>query len=154
MALLEKQLFLKKSTIPNSGKGLFTKEFIPRGTRIVEYRGKIRTWKEVKDDQDDNGYIMYVTRNHVIDAFPTKKFLGRYANDANGLVKVKGLKNNSEYITEGKKVFIDAKRDIGPGEEILVGYGKDYWKVIRDNMKLKEKEEKEKQKTKNKKKKK
>jgi len=38
MALLEKQLVVKRSAIPNSGKGLFTKKFIPKGTRIVEYK--------------------------------------------------------------------------------------------------------------------
>src|SRR4051812_18059538 len=101
MALLEKQLFVKKSTIPNSGKGLFTKKFIPKGTRIVEYKGKISTWKDVKDEDGRNGYIFYVNRNHVINALPTTKPLARYANDARGLVKIKGIINNSDYVTDG-----------------------------------------------------
>jgi SET domain-containing protein len=136
MALLEKQLFVKKSTIPNSGKGLFTKKLIPKGTRIAEYKGKISTWKDVKDEDGKNGYIFYVTRNHVINALPTKNMLARYANDARGLVKIKGLTNNCDYITEGKQAFIEAKRDIPAGTEILVDYGKEYWQVIRANMKL------------------
>src|SRR5690606_2925408 len=56
MALLEKQLFVKKSTIPNAGKGLFTKKAIAKGTRIVEYKGKISAWKDVKDEDGKNGY--------------------------------------------------------------------------------------------------
>jgi uncharacterized protein len=144
MALLEKQLFVKKSTIPNSGKGLFTKKFIPKGTRIVEYKGKISTWKEVKDEDGKNGYIFYITRNHVIDARPTTKALARYANDARGLVRINGVTNNCDYITDGLKAYIESKKDIPPGSEILVDYGKDYWKVIRENMKLWKKEEKEK----------
>lgn len=136
MALLEKQLIVKKSSIPNSGKGLYTRKAIPKGTRIVEYKGKISAWKDVKDEDGKNGYIFYVTRNHVINALPVKTALARYANDARGLVRIKGLKNNCDYITEGKRAFIESKRDIPAGAEILVDYGGDYWKVIRENMKL------------------
>lgn len=136
MALLEKQLFVKRSTIPNSGKGLFTKKFIPKGTRIVEYKGRISAWRDVKDEDGKNGYIFYVNRNHVINALPVKSALARYANDARGLVRIKGITNNCDYITDGKKAFIESKKDIAAGSEILVDYGRDYWKVIRENMKL------------------
>ena len=143
MALLEKQLFVKKSGIPNSGKGLFTKKFIPKGTRIVEYKGKISSWKDIKDEDGKNGYIFYVKRDHVIDALPVKTALARYANDANGLVRIKGVKNNCDYITDGVKAFIESKKDIPAGAEILVDYGGDYWKTIRENVKLWAKEAKE-----------
>jgi uncharacterized protein len=143
MALLEKQLFVKKSTIPNSGKGLFTKKFIPKGTRIVEYKGKISKWKDVKDEDGKNGYIFFVNRNHVINALPVKSALARYANDARGLSKIKGLTNNCDYISEGTKAYIESKKDIPAGSEVFVDYGKDYWKVIRENMKLWAREKKE-----------
>jgi hypothetical protein len=136
MALLEKQLVVKKSSIPNSGMGLFTKKFIPKGTRIVEYKGRITAWKDVKDEDGKNGYIFYVTRNHVIDALRTKSALARYANDARGLVRIPGITNNSDYILDGKKAYIESKKDIPAGAEIFVDYGKDYWKVIRENLKL------------------
>lgn len=136
MALLEKQLYIKKSTIPGSGKGLFTKKFIPKGTRIVEYKGKMTTWKEVNHDDGKNGYIYYIDRNHVIDARTYSKALGRYANDARGLQKVKGMTNNAVYTEENYKVFIEATRDIPAGSEILVSYGKEYWDVIRHNLRL------------------
>lgn len=136
MALLEKQLIVKKSTIPNSGKGLFTKKFIPKGTRIVEYKGRVSAWKDVKDEDGKNGYIFYVNRNHVLDGKPYLKALARYANDARGLVKIKEISNNSDYIIDGRKAYIESKKDIPAGSEIFVDYGKDYWKVIRDNMKL------------------
>jgi uncharacterized protein len=142
MALLEKQLFVKKSTIPDSGNGLFTRQFIPKGTRIVEYKGRISTWNSVKDEDGKNGYIFYVNRNHVIDAKPYKKALARYANDARGLVKIKGVTNNSDYVLDGKKAYIESKTDIPAGSEILVDYGKDYWKVIRDNLNIWKEEQK------------
>jgi uncharacterized protein len=143
MALLEKQLFVKRSQIPNSGQGLFTKKFIPKGTRIVEYKGRVSLWKDVKDEDGKNGYIFYITRNHVIDAKPYKSALARYANDARGLVKIKGLLNNCDYVTDGLHAYIESKKDIPAGAEILVDYGKDYWKVIRENIKLWKQEEKE-----------
>ena len=136
MALLEKQLFVKKSTIPNSGKGLFTKKAIPKGTKIVEYKGRISTWSEVKDEDGKNGYIFYVNRNHVIDGKPYLSAFARYANDARGLTRIKGVLNNCDYVIDGKKAYIESKRDIPAGAEIFVDYGKDYWKVIRENMKL------------------
>ena len=46
----------------------------------------------------------------------------------------------------GLKAYIESKKDIPAGAEILVDYGKDYWKVIRENMKLRADEEKEAQK--------
>lgn len=136
MALLEKQLVVKKSTLPNAGKGLFTKKGIAKGTRIVEYKGTVTRWKEVDHNEGSNGYIYYINRNHVINARPHKQHLARYANDARGLQKVKGLTNNAVYNTDGMKAYIDATKDIPPGSEILVGYGKEYWDVIKHNLKL------------------
>ncbi len=138
MALLEKKVEIKLSQLPNAGKGLFATEFIPKNTRIVEYKGKITTWKEVDDNDGNNGYIYYVKRNHVIDASHHPSAMARYANDAKGLQRVKGIKNNAEYVEEGLKVFIESKKDIPAGEEILVEYGKEYWDVIRHNHKVEE----------------
>ena len=94
MELLEKQLEVKKSTIPGAGKGLFTKVKIEKGTRILEYTGKVTTWKDVDHVNGTNPYIYYVNRNHVIDARKYPRALGRYANDARGLQRQKGINNN------------------------------------------------------------
>ncbi|HLT79771.1 MAG TPA: SET domain-containing protein [Cyclobacteriaceae bacterium] len=150
MALLEKHLYVKRSKLPNAGKGLFTKVFIPKGTRIVEYKGRRTVWKDVKDDDGKNGYIFYINSKNVIDALPTPNALGRYANDARGYVRVKGITNNSEYVVEGKRCFIEATKDIPAGGEIFVGYGAEYWKTMRDNWKLELAEKKAKEKEKKK----
>ncbi len=136
MALLEKQLYVKKSGIPGAGKGLFTKEFIPKGTRIVEYKGRRTLWKDVKDDDGKNGYLFYINRNNVIAALPATKTLARYANDARGMVRIKGVLNNSDYVVDDKKVFIEASKDIPATAEILVDYGREYWQVIRHNLRV------------------
>ena len=130
MALLENKLVVKRSTIPGSGKGLFTTVDIPKGTHIVEYKGKITDWKNVNHDNGHNAYIFFVNRNFVIDALKYPKALARYANDGRGLVKLKGVSNNCVYETSGKKVYIKSVKKIPAGSEILVAYGKEYWDVI------------------------
>ena len=137
MALLEKSLIVKKSTIPGSGKGLFTKVLIKKGTRIVEYKGKVVTWKDVEKMADyRNGYVFYFNSKYCIDAWETKKSVAGFANDARGITRTEGLKNNSEYVTEKKRCFIEASKDIPAGLEIFVGYGAEYWQVIRYNVRL------------------
>ena len=135
MALLEKDLVVKTSTLPNSGKGLFTKVFIPKKTLIIEYQGKICKWKDV-EATFDNGYIYDVNRNYGIDAGDRPKFLARYANDASGLSKVKGSDNNSRYTVKGSQVFIESIEDIPAGTEIFVSYGKEYWDVVKKNIRI------------------
>lgn len=133
MPFLEKQLIVKRSTLKGAGKGLFTTKDIPKGKKIVEYKGKITKWKDVDDQDGMNGYIYYVTRNHVIDASDAKEALARYANDARGLARVDGLSNNCTYRIEGLRVFIYAMRNIPAGSELFVGYGKEYWDIIKEN---------------------
>lgn len=142
MALLEKHLEVKPSTLPNAGMGLFTNIFIPKGTRIVEYKGRITTWNDVKDDHE-NGYIYTVNNNHVIDAKKTLRALARYANDARGISRIKGMTNNCDYVNDGLKAYIESKKDIQPGQEILVSYGDEYWQVIRANIKEEQKRQKQ-----------
>lgn len=135
MALLEKHLYVKKSLLLGTGKGLFTKAPIRKGTRIVEYKGEILTWKEVERLPDwRNGYVFYFNLRYVIDAWKTKKSVAHFANDAAGIIRVKGWKNNSEYQTEGKRCYIVATSDIPKGAEIFVGYGREYWQAVRTNI--------------------
>jgi len=136
MALLEKSLVIKRSTIPGAGKGLFTKQFIAKGARIVEYKGRTTTWKMVEQQKEFNAYVYYIKRDLVIDAKNYTKTFGRYANDANGISKLKRMTNNSRYIIDGKRVFIEATKDIDAGSEIFVSYGKEYWDVVRYNKRL------------------
>jgi SET domain-containing protein len=130
-------LIVKKSQLPGAGKGLFTTKPIKKGTKIIEYRGEIIEWKEyrkrVKEEKD--GYLFFIRRNKCIDAYNTPQYKARYANDANGIVRVKGLKNNAQYEIHNDKCYIVATRDIKAGEEIFVDYTKEYWDAIRYNIK-------------------
>jgi SET domain-containing protein len=140
MALLDKHLYIKKSSLPGAGKGLFTKLLIPKGMRITEYKGEWVTWKEVERMTDDrNGYVFYFSKKYCIDAWKTKKGVAHFANDANGIVRIERVKNNAEYVTEKRRCYIEATRNIQPGSEVLVGYGGEYWRAIRYNVRLEQK---------------
>ncbi|MEP6748756.1 MAG: SET domain-containing protein-lysine N-methyltransferase, partial [Bacteroidota bacterium] len=134
--MTKRSLVVKKSTLPKSGKGLFTKASISKGELVVEYRGKITTWKHILANKVFNGYVFYVNRNHVVDAMKNMKALGRYANDAKGLSKIKGIRNNADYVVRQGKVYIHATANIRAGDEIFVNYGKEYWDIIMYNKRI------------------
>lgn len=130
-------LKVKKSTLPGAGKGLFTKENIKKGELVCEYEGELITWKEaiIRNDKNKGGYVYYISDKVCIDAFHYKKTFGRYANDAAGLTRIKGLRNNSVYFEKKKKVFIKATRNIPAGSEVFVSYGKEYWDIMKEELK-------------------
>lgn len=130
-------LLVKKSQLPNAGKGLFTSRPIKKGEKIIEYKGEIIDWKEYEKRvaEDKDGYLFFINKKHCIDAFATPQHKARYANDAAGLSRVKGLRNNANYDIFDNKCFIVASRNIEAGEEIFVNYTKDYWDCIRYNIK-------------------
>jgi uncharacterized protein len=140
-AILKKPPYLevKKSKIPNAGDGLFTKKKFFKGDKIVEYLGEIIDYQEYskRTEDDKYGYMLYIDRKTCIDAYNTPQFVARYANDASGLKRVPGLKNNCEYEIDGRRAYIIAKQDIKAGEELFVNYGKEYWDDIKHNLSLK-----------------
>ncbi len=131
MNIPSKSLLIKPSLLPNAGKGLFTLVDIRKGDRIVEYKGRRRKWKEVKHLDGHNGYLLRLSRTTAIDAQPTLNAKGRYANDAMGLTRMPGLRNNAEYLIYGDRVYIEATRNIRKGEEVLVSYGREFWALKR-----------------------
>lgn len=144
MAYLEKFLYLKKSKLPDSGLGLFTRVDIPKGVRIVEYKGRMQPWNEVEHEDGHNAYLFKINSRIAVNAISYKKEFGRYANDAKGLVRIKGMRNNAEYEVEKNRVYIDAIRYIRKNEEVLVEYGGNFWALIRKIRKQKEQAEKNK----------
>lgn len=133
-------LIVKKSTIPTAGKGLFVTRDVKKDERIVEYLGEIIDWKEcdVRAEKDEGGYVFYISKKKCIDAFNMPEVLARFANDANGLVKIPGVRNNCVYEIYKNRGWIKATRNIKAGSEILVSYGAQYWRDIRFNIKLEE----------------
>ena len=123
--LLTEFLKIKKSTLKEAGKGLFTTIPIPKGKRIVEYLGKIK--RKANSENTDLRYAFVVKPGYVIDAMHYKKGMAQYANDATGTGQIKNVKNNCSYERDGLRVFIKATKNIKANTELLVYYGKEYW---------------------------
>jgi SET domain-containing protein len=109
------------------GNGMFAVAPIKKGERLIEYKGQRRTHEEVDEGDSgdvDSGHTFLFTLNdeYVIDA----NFGGNSARWINH-----SCSPNCEAVLEeddgddrrNDKVFIEAIRDIAPGEELSYNYG-------------------------------
>ena len=128
-------LVIRKSRLPNAGKGLFTTSPIRKGDIIVEYKGDNLTWKQCLKRYGENihkaCYLYYISPNNCIDAQYREEELARYANDANGFSSLKGAKNNAEFNNIKGVPFLKAIANIPANAEIYCDYSGDYWEVMK-----------------------
>ena len=129
-------LKVKKSTLPAAGKGLFTLNDVKKGEIVCEYEGERITWAEaiVRNDKNKGGYVYYINKNNCIDAYHYLDTFGRYANDAAGVGRISGFRNNSTYEVIKNRVFIRATRNIPANSEIFVSYGRSYWNIMKGEL--------------------
>jgi hypothetical protein len=101
------------------GRGVFAVARIPKGKRIVEYLGDRLSHAaadaryEDHDENDNHTFLFIVDKNTVIDA-------GVGGNDARFINHQ--CSGNCESVIAHRRVFIDATRDIAPGEELGYDY--------------------------------
>lgn len=104
---------------PVHGRGAFALRRIRKGTRIVEYLGERVSHREAdrryesKDASDAHTFLFIVDSRTVIDA-------GVDGNEARFLNH--SCSPNCESVIEKRRVFIEAIRDIEPGEEMTYDY--------------------------------
>lgn len=126
-------LHVRKSKLPEAGMGLYTDKALAKDAKVIEYRGEIigRNEYRRRARKEEDHYLFFVRQDLCIDALHTPQYKARYANDAAGISRVKGIRNNCDYIIFGNRCFIVANRDIKKGEEIFVNYTKSYWDYMR-----------------------
>lgn len=101
------------------GRGVFALRRIRKGARIIEYLGERISHRvadrryEDHDENDNHTFLFSVDRGLVIDA-------GVDGNDARFINH--SCEPNCESVIERRRVFIDAIRDIAPGEELSYDY--------------------------------
>jgi hypothetical protein len=104
---------------PVHGRGVFAVAHIPKGTRILEYLGDRVSHAaadaryEDHDENDNHTFLFIVDKKTVIDA-------GVGGNDARFINHQ--CEGNCESVIENRRVFIDATRDIQPGQELGYDY--------------------------------
>jgi SET domain-containing protein len=104
---------------PVHGRGVFAVQPIRKGTRILEYLGDRVSHEaadkryEDHDENDNHTFLFIVDKKTVIDA-------GVGGNDARFINHQ--CEGNCESVIENRRVFIDAVRDIEPGQELGYDY--------------------------------
>lgn len=115
-------LRVKQSSLgAHAGAGLFAEKDFRRGERIAWYTGD---WIH-----DDRGgfYTLQIAANKTVDAARTNTAPGRWANDPRG----SGRRANARFAADHVRgrASLRATKAIRKGEEVLVSYGKQYWKA-------------------------
>ena len=120
MAKLEKKrrrIVVRNSSI--HGRGVFALRRIPKGTRIIEYKGKLITDKEADrrysrvHEHSPHTMLFSLEGGWVIDAT-------RRGNSARWINH--SCAPNCEIEEEGHRIFIEARRDIRLGDELTYDY--------------------------------
>ena len=125
--LTRRKRFFIPQNPPDPGRALSALAFlatrlIKKRTRIAQYRGP-----RLIDDEAEragnrgNRYLFEINSRWTIDG-KSRKNVARYANHS--------CNPNAEPIIRGHQIFINAKRNIKPGEEIVYDYGADYLKNV------------------------
>ena len=102
------------------GRGVFATETIPRGERIIEYKGQRVSWDEAMkrpDSDPDNPahtFLFELEDGRVIDA--------RVRGNAARWINHSCAPNCITFEDDNGHVFIQAKRKINPGEELSYDY--------------------------------
>jgi len=101
------------------GQGVFATAPIAKGTRVIEYLGERISHAEAdsrydaKHPDDNHTFLFIVDSRTVIDA-------GVHGNEARFVNHA--CQPNCESVIEQRRVFIEAIRDIAPGEELTYDY--------------------------------
>ena len=122
---MPKKIEARRSAI--HGNGVFATEAIAKGERVIRYKGLLRTHEEVDRvyaDELDTGHTFLFTLNdkYVIDA----NVDGNDARWINHSCEPNCEAAHLESDTGKKRkdrIYIEAMRDIAPGEELTYNYG-------------------------------
>jgi len=103
---------------PIHGRGVFALRRIPKGTRVIEYRGERISNEEAdrRHEETNQGpftLLFEVDESTIIDAGVGGNS-ARYINHS--------CSPNCESVNDDGHIFIEARRDIRPGEELSYDY--------------------------------
>lgn len=111
-------LRIKKSTIPNSGDGLFAAKEFKKDSKVVDYLG------EISQEAIQGPFVLELGKHKFVDAAESK-YVGGFSNTC----RSRDHCTNNATLTSYKGVGrIKAKKKIAKGKEIFTSYGRNYGK--------------------------
>lgn len=116
---------LRIKKVPGKGFGLFADRHLPSGTSIDYTGDRVVT----NSDRVGGEYFLQDARGSAIDAARTNSGEGRWVNDPRGSDK----RANALFVLhtprgESRRACVRTTRPVQKGEEILVAYGRAYWR--------------------------
>ncbi len=106
------EIEVRKSDV--HGQGVYARQSIPAGTRIVEYKGERVSWQDAPDRDDDPHTFNFGLENGEVINPEVNGNDARWINHS--------CDPNCEAVEEDDRIFIYATRDIRAGEELLYDY--------------------------------
>jgi SET domain-containing protein len=110
---------IRRSKIDNLG--LYASKNIKKGTKVIEYKGKVITRKEAEEnpkyDNDKAIYLFNLNKKYDLDgdvSWNTARLINHSCS------------NNCDYNGVGLKLWVIAIKDIKKGEELTCDYGFGY----------------------------
>jgi uncharacterized protein len=111
--------YLELRTSAIQGTGAFAMRNIKKGTRIIEYLGQRISWRTADKRYDDENMKRHHTFLFTIDE---KVCIDGARNGSDARFLNHSCDGNCEATNERKRIFIDARRNIKAGEELLYDY--------------------------------
>jgi len=104
---------------PIHGRGVFALKRIPKGARVIEYKGERISHEEANERYTDEPEtsthtMLFTVDDHVVIDATRRGNSARWINHS--------CSTNCEVTDEAGRIFIDAWRDIRPGEELTYDY--------------------------------
>ena len=110
-------LEIRESAI--QGKGAFATRNIRKGTRLIEYLGQRISWRTADKRYDDEKMGRHHTFLFTVD---DRICIDGAVNGNDARFLNHSCDGNCEAITDRKRIFIEARRNIRAGEELLYDY--------------------------------
>ena len=101
------------------GKGAFAIRDIRKGTRLIEYIGQRISWRTADKRYDDDKMGRHHTFLFTVD---DKTCIDAAVNGNDARFLNHSCDGNCEAITDRKRIFIEARKNIKAGEELLYDY--------------------------------